>query len=269
MPARVATTRRTSVPSVRVSQGEERGGLAAISAQNTPRGHTTMSGEKMNGTAPSRVDAGAARGAPPDAEHERVLGEISHELGNFFHKLYYWTEFLEEKRAEVADGTAVQMLERTIRSLEQFLRTSLEFFHPVHLACVSMPTTDLVGALIGPLRAQLNGTPVTIAEEPAATSAILIDPARLSQAWMIVTRGLLRQIGAGSSVRIEVRRASCGGRPGIRIGFSVAHAEGVTPVLDTTMDGVEWAFAERIVTLHGGEINRDAGDLVLVLPVQS
>ncbi len=223
----------------------------------------------MNGAPASPVDAGTAPGPQPDAEHERVLGEISHELGNFFHKLYYWTEFLEEKRAAVADGTAVQMLERTIRSLEQFLRTSLEFFHPVHLACVPMPTPELLGALIGPLRAELNGTPVTVAEEPDATSAILVDPAHLSRAWMIVTRELLRRIGAESSVRIEVRRASCGSRPGIRIGFAVERAEDVTPVLDTTMDGVEWAFAERIVTLHGGEIVRDANALVLVLPVQS
>ena len=265
MPARVATTtRRTSGRSVRVSQGEERG-LAAISAHNTPRAHTTMSGEKINGTPPSRGDAAAQ----PEAEHERILGEISHELGNFFHKLYYWTEFLEEKRAEDADGTAVQMLGRTIRNLEQFLRSSLEYFHPVHLACVPMRAPDVLGALIGPLRAELNGTPVTVAEEAEPTSAILVDPARLSQAWRIVTRELLRRIGAGSGVRIEVGRASCGSRPGIRIGFVVERAGDVTPVLDTAMDGVEWAFAERIVTLHGGEIIRAADELALVLPLQS
>lgn len=264
----VTTTRRTSGRSVRVSQGEERG-LAAISAHNTPRGHTTMSGEKINGTPPSRVDAGAVPGAQPEDEHERILGEISHELGNFFHKLYYWTEFLEEKRAEVADGTAVQMLGRTIRSLEQFLRTSLDYFHPVDLACVPMPARDVLGALVGPLRAQLNGTPVTVADDTDVTSAILVDPSRLSQAWRILTRELLRRIGAESSVRIEVGRATCGSRPGIRIGFAVERAGDVIPVLDTAMDGVEWAFAERIVTLHGGEIIRAADDLALVLPVQS
>ena len=270
MPPRVAsrTARRTSVRSVRVSQGEERG-LAAIPAQHAPHGHTTMSGEKINGTAPSRTDASVDPGMQPDATHERVLGEISHELGNFFHKLYYWTEFLEEKRAAAADGTAVQMLERTIRSLEEFLRTSLGYFQPVSLACVPMPTPELLGALVGPLRAQLNGTLVTVADAPEVAGAILIDPARLSQAWAIVTRELLRRVGAESRVRIEVRRAACGDRPGIRIGFAVEHAEGATPVLDTTMDGVEWAFAERIVALHGGAIVRDADDFALVLPVQS
>src|SRR5262245_2051455 len=29
----------------------------------------------------------------PSVAEERVLAEISHELGNFFHKLYYWAEF--------------------------------------------------------------------------------------------------------------------------------------------------------------------------------
>src|SRR5262249_61906932 len=35
-------------------------------------------------------------GHPP--AHDRVLAEISHELGNLFHKLYYWAEFLQERR---------------------------------------------------------------------------------------------------------------------------------------------------------------------------
>ena len=26
---------------------------------------------------------------------ERVLAEISHELGNFFHKLYYWSDYIK------------------------------------------------------------------------------------------------------------------------------------------------------------------------------
>ena len=28
---------------------------------------------------------------------DRILGEISHEMGNYFHKLYYWTEYLRDR----------------------------------------------------------------------------------------------------------------------------------------------------------------------------
>ena len=58
--------------------------------------------------APDSV-AGPQTDAPADSlwleqrqsvAEERVLAEIAHELGNFFHKLYYWAEFLQEKRAD-------------------------------------------------------------------------------------------------------------------------------------------------------------------------
>ena len=53
-----------------------------------------------------------AAGEVDAAADERVIAEIAHELGNYFHKLYYWAEFLQEKRAASrADATAAQMLE--------------------------------------------------------------------------------------------------------------------------------------------------------------
>src|SRR5712691_8808179 len=70
---------------------------------------------------------------------ERVLAEIRHELGNFFHKLYYWSDYLKEKPVrQPADSTATQMLERTIKNLEDFLKMSLEYFHPTQLAFTRM-----------------------------------------------------------------------------------------------------------------------------------
>src|SRR5262245_35553570 len=66
---------------------------------------------------------------------ERVLAKIAHQLGNCFHKLYYWTEFLQEKRADHAsEATAVQMLTRTVGNLEEFLKGALEYFRPVKLS---------------------------------------------------------------------------------------------------------------------------------------
>jgi hypothetical protein len=258
------------VQAVRVLQGAERS-LAALPTHSSTNGRNTMSAEKINGTPPSSTEAAPAPGSG-DVGQERVLGEISHELGNFFHKLYYWAEFLQETRTAAADGTAVQMLERTIRSLEDFLRASLEFFHPAQLSCVAMPVDELVGALLAPLRAELNGTPVTVADDVPGAGRILVDPVRLSRAWTLVTRELVRGIAPGTCLCIATTSVTCGERPAIRVGFALRGADGTAALPESAMDGVEWAFAERIVALHGGALVRGAAGadtVALVLPLQS
>src|SRR5262249_21076247 len=60
------------------------------------------------------------------AGHDRVLAEISHELGNLFHKLYYWAEFLQERRGDHAsDPPAVQMPTQARGRPEEFLKGAL------------------------------------------------------------------------------------------------------------------------------------------------
>src|SRR5213079_898334 len=93
---------------------------------------------------------------------EKVLAEIAHELGNFFHKLYYSSDYLKEKPARrTADSTAAQMLERTIRNLEDFLKISLDYFHPTQMTFTRMAVGELVEGLLFQVRSQLNGTQVT------------------------------------------------------------------------------------------------------------
>jgi len=84
--------------------------------------------------------------------------------GTFFHKLYYWSDYLKEKPArKSADSTAAQMLERTIKNLEDFLKLSLDYFHPTQL---SFPPAHWGGraarGFLVQVRAQLNGTPITV-----------------------------------------------------------------------------------------------------------
>jgi len=124
---------------------------------------------------------------------EKVLAEIGHELGNFFHKLYYWADFLQDKPArQSAEATAVQMLERTIRNLEEFLKVSLEYFHPTQLSCMRMEAGELVEALLVQLRAQVNGTPVSIADAGDwRDGGIMVDPGRFSQALGVAVRHLV------------------------------------------------------------------------------
>src|SRR5437867_6116827 len=96
---------------------------------------------------------------------EKVLSEIAHELGNFFHKLYYWSDYLKEQPAGApTESTAAQMLERTIKNLEDFLKVSLDYFHPTRLSLMRMAIPDVVGGLLSQVRAQLNGTPITVSD---------------------------------------------------------------------------------------------------------
>jgi len=205
---------------------------------------------------------------------EKVIAEIGHELGNFFHKLYYWSDFLQDKPArQSADATAVQMLERTIRNLEEFLKVSLEYFHPTQLACMRMGAVELVDALLVQLRAQLNGTPVSIADAGDwRDGGIMVDPGRFSQALGVAVRQLVDQIGGESTLAIAIRRASRDGHPGLEVDLRLNRPSEAPALLQTGAAGMAWAVAEKIVMLHGGEllqstIDPEAKSLTLFLPL--
>src|SRR5437773_12569035 len=121
------------------------GSLAAMSANKLPG----PEGPVKLGPLVTRPPLLRAEHGTPVLVQEKVLAEIAHELGNFFHKLYYWSDYLQDKPArQSADATAVQMLERTIRNLEEFLKVSLEYFHPTQLSCMRMEAGELVEALL-------------------------------------------------------------------------------------------------------------------------
>ena len=205
---------------------------------------------------------------------EKVLAEIGHELGNFFHKLYYWSDFLQDKPArQSADATAVQMLERTIRNLEEFLKVSLEYFHPTQLACMRMEAGELVEALLVQLRAQLNGTPVAIADAGDwRDGGVMVDPGRFSQALGVAVRQLVDQVGGESTLAIAIRRASRDGHAGLEVYLRLNRPSEAPALLRTGAAGMAWAVAEKIVLLHGGEllestIDPEGKSVTLFLPL--
>lgn len=209
----------------------------------------------------------------PPVVQEKVISEISHELGNFFHKLYYWSEYLGEKRnGHAADATATQMLERTIHNLEDFLKISLDFFRPLKLSPMRMPVADFVAGVLGQMRAQLNGSPVTFTDPGAwEGSAIQIDPARLPPVFLIALRRLTEQATAGSSIQITLVAANGPRGRGLDVEFRLCDPNVTASLFQTAAAGIEWAIAERIVALHGGELREcPAGDgervLALFLP---
>jgi signal transduction histidine kinase len=208
----------------------------------------------------------------PSAAQERVLAEIAHELGNFFHKLYYWAEFLQEKRTDHStEGTAVQMLTHTVTNLEEFLKGTLEYFRPLKLSPARMPLADVIAGMVVQLRAQLHGWPVRVTDGGSwERQAVLIDPARLPVVFLAIGRRLAERAPAGSGVHVNVD-ARAGGVEAV---FRVEECFG-SPGFQTAASCIEWALAERVVTLHGGRLQerepRDGTDgppvLVLFLPL--
>jgi len=201
---------------------------------------------------------------------ERVLAEIAHELGNFFHKLYYWAEFLQEKRADhSSEATAAQMLTQTVGGLEEFLKGTLDYFRPLKLSPVQMPLADIVAGMIVQLRAQLHGWPVRVSDAGGWDQrSVLIDPARFPAVFLAVGPRLTERAPAGTGVHVGLEARS----DGIEAAFLVEGRFG-TPGFQTAASCVEWALAERIVALHRGRLQqRELPDgppaLVLFLPFQ-
>ena len=165
-------------------------------------------------------DAGSQADAPADSPwleqrhsvaEERVLAEIAHELGNFFHKLYYWADFLQEKRADDGsdgDGRA-DARPQTIGKLEEFLKGSLDYFQPLKLSPVQMPVADVVAGMIVQLRAQLHGWPVRVSDAGGWDQrSVLIDPARFPAVFRCASAGRLTErapAGTGVHVGLEAR----------------------------------------------------------------
>ena len=207
---------------------------------------------------------------------EKVLAEITHELGNFFHKLYYWSDYLKEKPTRKAsDATATQMLERTIKNLEDFLKVSLDYFHPTQLSLTRMAVGEFVDGLLLQLRSQLNGTPVTVSDVGAwrvDDAEVLIDLGHFSHAFGVAMRHLAKQMGPESTVSVSIERSARRHEGGLEVRFHLRQPNEASPLFRTAEIGVEWAVAQKFVTLHGGELlehTEGSGEkqLVLYLPV--
>jgi len=200
---------------------------------------------------------------------EKVLSEITHELGNFFHKLYYWAEYLRDAPSRkpaaggagenaprgASDTSAAQMLEGTIRALEDFLKVTLGYFHPITLSPIRMTAGDVVEGLLFQVRAQLNGTPVEVAHCDRSSGAVaMVDPAHVSRAFEVLARQVARQVGPDSRLVIRCEETSRRDCAGIEVEFAVERPAETSPLFRSAEAGLEWAVAQRILALHGGEL---------------
>lgn len=188
---------------------------------------------------------------------ERVLAEISHELGNFFHKLYYWSDYIKTDGdgAKKGDSTAGHMLERTIANLEEFLKVTLQYFYPITLNFTKITVGELLDGFMTHLSAHLNGNSVRVERDDIAEpSSILVDAARISQAFRIALHHVHKDLKAGGSLTVAMGRGSRREFAGLEIRLAVEPQTPASPLFRDAEAGVEWAVAQKLIELHGGEI---------------
>jgi hypothetical protein len=246
--------------------------LVAMSASKLPG----RDGHQKHGPLTARPPAPRPDHGTAVIVQEKVLAEITHELGNFFHKLYYWSDYLKEKPARKSgDSTATQMLERTIKNLEDFLKVSLDYFNPTQLSFTRMAVSEFVDGLLLQLRSQLNGTPVTVSDVGAwriEETEVAVDLGHLSFAFEVAVRHLTKQVGTDSTIAVSIERSARRHDAGLEVRFQLRQPNEASPLFRTAEAGVEWAVAQKFVALHGGELlERSEGPgekhLVLFLPV--
>jgi signal transduction histidine kinase len=205
---------------------------------------------------------------------ERVVADVRHEIGNYFHKLYYWADFLGDSRSgRGGDVTATQMLEETIRGFEELLRSVLEYVRPIATTPIRMSGREVLDGVVKHLRAGIDGRPMTIVGDvELGDAAVSVDPGRLSQALALLGRRLATTTPAGATIRIEVETPHTSHGRALAVAV-VVPGQGAGPAARSTSTEVEWATAENIIRVLGGELGTrdDGGETVirLVLPLQS
>jgi hypothetical protein len=100
----------------------------------------------------------------------------------------------------------------------------------------------------------------------------MIDPGHLSRAFEVAVRHLVMQIGPTSALGVGIVQGTRGGRAGVEVGFRLSDPSEAQPLFQTSEAGVEWAVAQKVVALHGGELIEQSNapgekSVVLFLPL--
>jgi len=197
----------------------------------------------------------AVQAADVSPRQERLLSEISHELGNYFHKLYYWAELLREQRPALADAEPAGLLEQTIRELEAFLKTALEFFRPISVLPTAMSVDELTKSLRVLLGRHVEPLPLHWqAEVASGAGTVAVDPGRFS----FVVDGLVRRLRAAESTGVTAAVHTYGPDGSDSYALTLT-AHGPDRGAGTSVAAtIEWAIIERVVELHAGSLEASA-----------
>jgi signal transduction histidine kinase len=226
------------------------------------------SARKQAGGSTGSAAMEAVGGGEGAARQTRLLSEISHELGNYFHKLYYWAEVLREPRAGGADAETAILLERTVRELETFLKTALELFRPITIAPMALRIGELAASVRAVLGRQVEPLPLAWREEGTeASGTVSVDPGRFS----FVLDGMVRRVvGPDATGVAAVVATEASAERTVAVTLAASGGQGSQSV--SVGAAIEWAVIERVVELHGGSIRAETGEdrrVTLRLPIRS
>ncbi|RMF25725.1 MAG: hypothetical protein D6760_00305 [Deltaproteobacteria bacterium] len=202
--------------------------------------------------------------APLGLPDDRILGEISHEVGNYFHKLYYWTDYLKTHSDGRADTAPVEMLEETVGRLERFMRMMLEYLAPAKMSFNRIEAGELVAGL----GTKLPGREVRVrSTEDWRHFKVLADPSLMAHALRTVFDRVAGTLIDEDALIVEVDRARRREFQGIEIAFQAG--AGING-RERLKKGIEMAVAEKFLLMHGGELFERAEPsraLVIFLPI--
>jgi hypothetical protein len=229
-------------------------------------------------TTPGGAEARAAGPdpRPPDAAlvppviADTVVADVRHEVGNYLHKLYYWADFLTESRTgRAADVTATQMLDETIRGLEELLRVTLEYVRPIGATPMALGAREVADGVVRQLASTLGTRTLRTAVRGDTDGwQVALDPGRFSQLLAAIGRRVDASTAADAALDLEVTIDARDGAPELR-----ASLAGVgEPTGSATVREVEWATAENLARLVGGRLVLTSVDerraLVLTVPLR-
>lgn len=208
-------------------------------------------------------DSASTDSKSPDSA---VLREVSHDLGNRFHRFYYLAHELRralpEGCDEVADG--LQGLDDAVAEIEGLVRRTLAWLAPINLSAVQVSIGDLVASLRGrvaPRGLRVQSQPAEESEVAVASldASVMVDPAKITELFATVLNwvapGISDEVPAADLlIATRCYRLEDGG--GLMAVFSIA-----LPRLPERgeREGLSAALATKILQAHGGSLNFSQG----------
>jgi hypothetical protein len=225
----------------------------------------------------ARTDGAPPSDAPltPPVIGDRVVADVRHEIGNYFHKLYYWADFLGESRSgRTGDVTATQLLEDTIRGLEDLVRVTLEYVRPLASTPIRMGAREVADGILRQLEIGLGGRALTVEDGAALEGrAIVVDPGRLSQLLGAIVRRLAQTTDAARPLAVQLAIAPQAAGEALAVRIRGTCGDGPAGTVHSTIAEVEWATAENVARITGGALTLQEADgmqtLELALPFRS
>lgn len=173
-----------------------------------------------------------------------VLREVSHDLGNQFHRFYYMTSQLRDQLAEAPDTTSmlVEEIEGVITDIEKLVRRTFSWMRPVPLRPVDLAAGDLLESFVGRCRDHAVRSELG---DGLASFPVSVDPTRIGELLDHIVEWTTEGLPLGASIDIT---GHCD-EEAVEFRFQLA-----TPLPRVEREGLAMAIASQLAQSHGGRL---------------